>query len=128
MRTITVFVLILALLVPVTAAAQTTTLNGTIWQVNQAPYDTYIFFATAGSSFIATMLSYDVYGNASWLGVIGTLQGQAAFGSFFVPTQFRLAPTTATATFTFTGNTGTFTTTGASFLLVQSGAFTRVFP
>lgn len=128
MRAISVFVLIAALLVAVTAGAQTTTLNGTIWQVNQAPYQTFMFFRASGSTFIATTLSYDTSGESPWVGVIGTLQGPAGFGSFFVPTGFQLLPTAATATFTLTGNTGTFTTTGANFLLLQSWAFTRVFP
>jgi hypothetical protein len=109
------------------ADAQVAGLNGSIWQVSTASFPTFFSFSTAGATFIATMLTFDSQGFATWFAVSGTLSGQAAFGSFILPSGFVLYSTTATATFTFTGTTGTFFTTGASFLPVQSGAFRRVF-
>lgn len=128
--TFMVLLFVLAL-VPATTGAQS--LNGSIYQAQNAPVSIYFIFSVSGQSFIAGILTYGNGGNGRWFGAIGTTDDTIGMGQLIFPSGFVLnQPPGGTLHFQLdqpNGPTGSFTTTGLEgFLSLTSGRFVRVFP
>src|SRR5713101_26248 len=128
----TFMILLFALaLAPATTCAQS--LNGSIYQAQDAPVPIYFMFSVSDQSFVAAILTFGNGGNGRWFGAIGTTDGASGTGQVLSPSGFALTqPPGASLNFQLDqldGPTGSFTTTGLEgFLSLTSGRFVRVFP
>ena len=128
----TFMILVLALaLAPATTFAQS--LNGSIYQAQDAPVPIYFIFTVSGHNLIAAILTFGNGGNGRWFGAIGTADDASGTGQLIFPSGFALTqPPGGGLQFQLDGpgaTAGSFTTTGlGGFLSLTSGRFVRVFP
>jgi hypothetical protein len=117
-------------LAPATVSAE---LNGTIYMAQGAPVPVFFNFSVAGSTFVATILTFGNGGNGRWFAAFGTTNGVTGTGQLLFPSGFTLTqPPGGSLQFTLDqldAPGGSFTTQGlAGFLSVTSGRLVRVFP
>jgi hypothetical protein len=114
-------------------AAWAESLNGSIYEAQDASPPVFFMFSVSDQTFVAAILTFGPGGNGRWFAATGTTDGVSGAGQVISPSGFGL-PLLPGGTLQFQldqpdAATGTFTTTGlGGFLSPTSGAFVRLFP
>jgi len=126
-----VVLLVTVTLVPVVTFAQS---NGSIWAVQGGSVPVFFNFSVAGSTFVATILTFGPSGNhGQWFAAFGNTNGVSGSGQLLLPASLTLTQPANTA-FNFQldqpgAAAGSFTSTGLQGLLsITSGRMNRIFP